>query len=412
MLTCAVVDAYGPGMFFHQLLTEKGYQVIHIQSSKVIPEPFKNFINNAGFLNNFVYEDNLNEIVSVLKEHNVACIIPGFETGVMIADVLSELLKLKTNGSALSAARRNKSLMMDALKSKNVPTVHYLKTKNIDSAINWVKHNTIYPVVAKPMDSASSEDVYICENDHELEIAFNKIINKINLMGTKNNEALVQSFLKGTEYVVNSVSCEGKHYITDIWECKKRIVDNRAIYDKEELISANGEIQSRLTAYIFQVLEALNIKYGAAHSEVMLTPEGPILLETGARIGGAVNPRIHKECFGHNQIDLCIDSYLDSKTFFEKTKSPYKISKYLYVVMAISQKEGLIKNITLAEDLKKQISSLCFMRLKKKPGDKLQKTIDLNSSPATIFLALEDKKLLDEEYQKLLKLVDAGFELQ
>lgn len=66
------------------------------------------------------------------------------------------------------------------------------------------------------MDSASSEDVYICQNDHELELALNKIINKINLMGSENKEVLIQTFLKGTEYVVNSVSCEGQHDITDI----------------------------------------------------------------------------------------------------------------------------------------------------------------------------------------------------
>lgn len=412
MLTCAIVDAYGPGMFFPQLLKEKGYQVIHIQSTKSIPSHFEDFIRNAGFLDNLIYKNNPNELVKILKRHNVACVIPGFETGVMTADVLSELLQTKTNGTKLSAARRDKSLMIDALKSKKIPTVNYLKTNNVESAVAWVNNNTTYPVVAKPMDSAGSEDVYICQNEHELEIACNKITNKINSMGSQNNEVLVQSFLKGTEYVVNSVSCEGKHYITDIWKSKKRIVDNRVIYDKEELISANGEIQSKLTTYIFQVLDALNIQYGAAHSEVMLTAEGPILLETGARIGGGVNPSIHKECFGHSQVELCIDAYLDSKIFFEKTKSPYKILKHLYVVVAISQREGLIKKITLADDLKNQISSLCFMRLKKKIGDRLQKTIDLHSSPAIIYLALEDKELLEKEYLQVLKLIDAGFELQ
>src|SRR3990167_3016349 len=299
MLTCAIVDAYGPGMYFVPLLKEKGYNFIHIQSSKSIPAPFRDFIENAGFIANIAYENNLNEVINFLRKNNVTCVIPGFETGVMTADILSENLKIKTNGTTLSAARRNKSLMMDALRSKNVPTVNYLKTNNVNSAIEWANTKTNYPVVAKPVDSASSEDVYICRNDNELEIACNKIINKTNLMGSANTEALIKSFLKGTEYVVNSVSCEGKHYITDIWECKKRIVDGRIIYDKEELIPFDGEPQSKLVAYIYQVLDALGIKYGSAHSEIILTKDGPILLETGARIGGAVNPPIHQECFGH-----------------------------------------------------------------------------------------------------------------
>jgi biotin carboxylase len=412
MLTCAIVDAYGPGMHFVPLLKEQGYNCIHIQSSQSIPAPFRDFIENAGFIANIVYENNLDNVITILRNNNVTCIIPGFETGVIAADILSESLGIKTNGTSLSTARRNKSLMMDALRIKNVPTVNYLKTNNLKLTIEWANTKTNYPVVAKPVDSASSEDVYICRDDNELEIACNKIINKTNLMGSTNNEALIQSFLEGTEYVVNSVSCEGKHYITDIWECKKRIVDNRIIYDKEELIHFDGEPQSKLASYIYQVLDALGIKYGSAHSEIILTKNGPILLETGARIGGAVNPQIHKECFGHSQTELNIDAYMNSKSFFEKTVRPYKISKYLYVVMAISRKEVLIKNITLDDNLKNRLPSLRFMRLKKKPGDMLQKTIDLNSSPATIYLASENKKQLESEYQTLLSLVDDGFELQ
>jgi len=412
MLTCAIVDAYGPGMYFVPLLKEKGHNIIHIQSTNSIPTPFRDFIENAGFIANIVYENNVDEVINFLQKNNVTCVIPGFETGVMTADILSEKLETKTNGTTFSAARRNKSLMMDALRAKKVPTVKYFKTNDVQSAIEWVSTNTNYPVVAKPVDSASSEDVYICRNDKELEIACNKIINKTNLMGSTNNEALIQSFLEGTEYVVNSVSCEGKHYITDIWECKKRIVDNRIIYDKEELLPFDGEPQSKLVAYIYQVLDALGIKYGSAHSEIILTKNGPILLETGARIGGAVNPTIHQECFGHSQTELNIDAYMDPKSFFKKTVKPYKILKYLYVVMAISQKEGLIKNITLDDNFKSQLTSLRFMRLKKKPGDRLQKTIDLNSSPATIYLASENKEQLEKEYQILLSLIDDGFELQ
>lgn len=412
MLTCAIVDAYGPGMYFPSLLLQKGYKVIHIQSTKNIPALFRDFIEQAGFIRNIIYDNNLDEILSILRNENVVSIIPGFETGVTTADILTEHLGIKTNGTALSTARRNKSLMIEALQKKNIPTAASLKTNNIKAAAEWVETKSTYPVIAKPVDSASSEDVYICQNESELEIACNKIVNKINIMGTKNNEVLIQNYLNGTEFVINSVSCDGKHYISDIWECKKRVVDNRIIYDREELIPFQGKQQSELIPYIYQVLDALNIKFGSAHSEVMLTKNGPILLETGARVGGAVNPSIHNECLGHNQIELCIDAYLNPTSFLMRTSMPYKIAKHLYVVMAISENEGVIEDITLEKDIKDKLSSFRFIRLKKKRGERLQKTVDLNSSPATIFLASDNKNSLEADYQTLLKLINTGFKLE
>ncbi len=411
METCALVDAYGPGMFFVPILKEKGYNIIHIQSSKNIPSPFCDFIQNAGFKNNLSYDNNLDQIIDILKNENVTGIIPGYETGVSIADIISEKLSNKTNGTSLSAARRNKSVMIDALRLNNIPTVNCLKTNNVKSAIEWVNNNSQYPVITKPVDSASSEDVYICHNENELQIACKKTLNKTNLMGCENIEVLIQSYLTGTEYVINSVSCEGKHYVTDIWICKKRIVENRIIYDREELIPFEGEAQSQLVTYLYKVLDALGIKYGAAHSEIMLTKNGPILLETGARIGGAVNPTIHQECFGSNQVELNIDALMTPAHFFAKTIQPYKIKKYLYVVMAVAKNEGIIKNIILTERLQ-ELSSMRFIRLKKKIGDMLQKTIDLTSSPATIYLSSDNKTKLEEDYQKLLSIIDDSFEIE
>lgn len=412
MLNCVIVDAYGPGMFFLPFFNEKKLNVIHIQSSKNIPPPFLPAIKNANFIERIIYKNDIDAVVNSLKKYGpIAFIIPGFETGVQLADTLSEILEIKTNGTALSSARRNKYEMMEALRSNNIPAVNYFKTAELNKGIEWANHEANYPVVLKPVDSASSEDVYISNNEEELKQAFNKILNKTNIMGLENTVVLLQSYLEGTEYVVNSVSCNGTHYVTDMWACKKRIINNRVIYDREELIPAEGIIQEVLSTYIFKVLDALKIKYGPAHSEVILTKNGPILLETGARIGGAVNPDIHKDCFGHSQIELTLDAYLNEQNFHEKTHLPYIISKYIYVVMVISEQEGVIKEISLINKLQ-NLSTVYFTRFKKKIGDKLQKTIDLSSSPATIYLVCENKDTLESEYQTLLSLCKTGFSLE
>lgn len=228
------------------------------------------------------------------------------------------------------------------------------------------------------------------------------------MMGSTNNEFLVQEYLKGTEYVVNTVSANGRHYVTDMWVCKKRTIDNRVIYDKEELIQSTGLIQNLLCNYIFLVLDALGIKWGPAHSELILTDHGPILLETGARIGGAVLPTIHNACIGHNQVSLAIDAYEKPESIFKKTTKAYSIHKHLFVVMLISNNEGVIKHMPLLDEIKK-LSTIGFTRFKKKIGDKLAKTRDLSTSPGTVYMMCEDKDKLENEYQELLALAENGF---
>lgn len=412
MPNCVIVDAFGPGMFFLPVLQKKGYNIIHIQSALNIPQPFLEAINNAAFFDRLVYQGDIEALINSLNQHDpISFVIPGFETGVKLADILSERLSLKSNGTLLSNARRNKYEMIEALRKKNIAAVKHIKTNRLEHGLEWVHKNTNFPVILKPIDSASSEDVYICNNENDFKHAFAIILNKINFMNSVNDEVLIQSYINGTEFVVNSVSCNGAHYITDIWVCKKRVVNNRIIYDKEELIKSEGERQKTLTNYAYSVLNALGIEHGPAHSEIILTERGPILLETGARLGGAVHPDIHSSCIGHSQVELTVDAYCDEKSFYEKTKYPYTISKYLYVVMLISEQEGVIEEIPLLNDLKK-LPTLCSFRLKKKIGDKLLKTVDLSSSPATVYLASTNKESLDEDYEHLLSLTKTGFTLK
>ncbi|WP_155256601.1 hypothetical protein [Salinispora pacifica] len=47
------------------------------------------------------------------------------------------------------------------------------------------------------------------------------ILDKTNLMLRVNEAVLVQEFLTGDEFVVNTVSRDGVHRFTDVWLCTK-----------------------------------------------------------------------------------------------------------------------------------------------------------------------------------------------
>ncbi|MEZ4467775.1 MAG: FAD-binding protein [bacterium] len=99
----------------------------------------------------------------------------------------------------------------------------------------------------------------------------------------------MQAYLAGRQYIVNTASLDGRHCVTDIW-ADHRLPQRGAsnIYHGSDLLPSTGEVEDALTAYVGQALDALGVRHGPAHSEVMMTAAGPVLIETAARLQGGL----------------------------------------------------------------------------------------------------------------------------
>lgn len=318
-----IVDAYSTGRYIAPLINANGYSCIHLQSSKVIIPALAYSFIESNFIKNIVYEDNIENIVLQLAEYKVLGVIPGTETGVNLADLLSNSLRLNTSNSLqLSSARRNKYDMVNCLVKNNIPYAKSFESDDLQKILHWVSEYGKFPVVVKPLSSAGSDGVKICHSVDDVLYAFNIIMNTNDVFNTTNQKVMVQQFLDGQEYIVNTVSYGGKHKVVDIWRKFKNEINGIPINDYAEIVDhfdAQYEIFSR---YIFKVLDALEIKYGAGHSEIMMTDKGPILIETAARLEGSIDPSAVCEATGNNHVSCLINSYLDSEEFYNPVQMP------------------------------------------------------------------------------------------
>ncbi len=74
-------------------------------------------------------------------------------------------------------------------------------------------------------------------------------------------------------------------------------IGSAPVHDYNQLMCPidNHDIYSRLSEYIFSVLDALGIRQGVGHSELMIVNDQPVLLETAARLpGGSICRLIHR----------------------------------------------------------------------------------------------------------------------
>lgn len=222
---------------------------------------------------------------------------------------------------------------------------------------------------------------------------------------------LVQSFLEGQEYVVNTVSHNSKHHLTDIRLCHKMHVSGAGfVAGAEELLSADESVSQALKAYAFKALDLLKIVHGPGHFEIMLTEEGPKIIEMGARIQGGINPEANAVCLSLQQLDKTIDAYLAPSRFLSYHENDYAIKKFSLWVFLISDKTGSIESIPFIDKVK-TLDSFFSLQMNVKVGDPLERTIDYYSSPGSVHLVHEDKAILMNDLKKLRQFEREGFVL-
>lgn len=400
-----IVDAYSTGKNLATAFKAKGYTCIHVKSSPLLPSHYKHHAED--FVANIDFTDDIDRLLTQLKQYGetVAC-IPGYESGVELADLLSEKLNLTTNGSESSALRRNKYAMTEAVKAAGLAIMPHIKSNSFDEIAEWAKaqwnETPEQSIVLKPLESANGDHVFFCHNSTDLKEAFNKITTSTNQFGQNNLEVLAENFNPGLEYIVNTVSWEGQHYLVEMWRIIR--IPQTTIYDKAEIMRQQDTEWKIIEEYTFKVLDALKIRYGAGTTELKYTPEGgPILLETSARLMSGSNLEYSDDMMGYSQLSLLVESYHAPKDFLKRINLPSQPYKgYGMDVLLISTNEGILQYNIIDEIKKLGLNSFHSAKCIQK-GDKLYKTVQQDSTPGEIFLKSSKKDVLEQDYLKIRK---------
>jgi biotin carboxylase len=227
-------------------------------------------------------------VVVSLRALKASKIVSGCELAIEMCDLLSERLGLPSNGTEGSQKRREKSAMQEAIRARGLRSITQQRAtcwEEIVPFLNWPARPI---VIVKPVRSAGTDGVFKCTNEAEVKHAVQTILHQKNQLGGVNEACVVQEFLSGIEYIVDSVSRNGVHKIVAIWEYDKRSIgSNHFVYFGQRDCDAQSEIGRSLATYALQVLEGLDIQHGAAHAEIIMTSTGPCLVEVGCRVQGS-----------------------------------------------------------------------------------------------------------------------------
>jgi biotin carboxylase len=398
----AIVDPYSSGSQLAREVRTRGHRCLMVQSEEEIPAMYRSSFVPEDFDGIIRHRANLDETIEELKARNVGCVIAGCEMGVGLSDHLSEQMGLVSNGTRLSPARRNKLLMGEALRQQGVRTPAAFSSRDLSEVRDWAGVQGGLPVVLKPLCSSGSDGVRLCTNEAEIQSAFEEIMGRADVFGSANDAVLVQEYLSGTEFAVDTVSYSGRHKVAAFWEYGRPDTDECFFgSDSFELLPYSPSLDRRLFPYVASVLDALEINYGPAHCEVMWSDEGPIIVEIGARLNGGNNPMLSRYCGGESQIDMTLEAYLDSARFLDQLDEPYALTKSAMRVFLIPRQNGRLKSPPNFDQVK-QLDSFHELRFSTKPGQPLARIA------GWVLLVHEDRAVIHRDLQQIRRLEMGG----
>ena len=226
-------------------------------------------------------------------------------------------------------------------------------------------------------------------------------------MGARNESVLIQEYIDGTEFYVDSVSYKGTHIPVDIFQYKKGHHNGHSfIYEKEYFINSDDPNWENLAVFSQKALDALQFHTGPSHMEVKINSKDEIVfIEVGARLSGGDTHLLTQETRldGLSQVQLSIDAYLDLPAPERKYSSKkFGIRNYI-----VSNKKGVLKKYKSIEQIQK-LNSFSRMNLVYKEGSTIKPTIDMASDAGWIDLSHSNKNQISNDEKILDQLLFEG----
>jgi biotin carboxylase len=356
----------------------------------------------------------LDGLVSSLQSlpFQIASVFAGSEPGVELAERLSEALHLATaNGTELLHARKDKAEMQEQLRRSGVPAAEQFKSGELNELLKWARQRGEWPLVAKPISGSGSDGVFFCNCEEDLVKAHQEIIGVVNPNGVINTHIALQEFLRGDEYIVDTVSYGGKHLCVSVWVYTKQRGmpwDPRAILPMDSrFLPSSGKVQDLLVDYVFQVLDSVGVRYGPCHTEIMLTPRGPILVEVNQRLHGLQGPHLIGLSTGISKATYAVDALAGGAKLFNELYVPapdrylYPLQKECMLLNLVSPVEGCLVNCLKDAVDSMNLPSVIDVLPAVRPGQMLMQSRDLNSLAGQVLLVHESKQQLQDDIARI-----------
>lgn len=239
----------------------------------------------------------------------------------------------------------NKVEMRKALQKYGVPIPLFFKASNEEEYMEAVKKFK-KPFIVKPADSSGSRGIF-----EVIDITDEKMIKEAYCYCrpySNVGDVIVEEYMNGPEVSVETLSVEGKCYVIQITDKFTTGAPHYVEMGHSQPTRHSEEIAIQIAKVAKAANNAIGIKNGPSHTEIIVTSEGPKIVEIGARLGGDnITTHLVPLSTGVNMVESCIKIALGEKPDIKPKWSKGAAIRYF------DQHEGVVKKIYGIEEAEK-----------------------------------------------------------
>lgn len=281
--------------------------------------------------------------LSVAKEFEVKGVITSATDKplVMMARV-AEQLSLPCCSVSAAIASTDKLAMKKVFLENSVPCAAGVEI--VDS----IDYKGDFPVIVKPRDNSGSRGVFFCRSFKELESVVSEVSRH-----TKKNTILVEEYIAGQEYSIESLHWHGKTKVVQITKKTTSALPYNVELEHCQPAHLPSEVKLEVEKIISKIGDAFNFANCASHTEMKITPTGDIkVIETSPRLGGDyITSHLVPLSTGISMESLLLDIVTNELTEIPKMDS--KVAKVIFFTFQPGKKCGEIgSRLHVLESLK------------------------------------------------------------
>lgn len=209
----------------------------------------------------------------------------GQEKSMRLAAEVAEDLGLAVNSAASVHQLNDKLALRRLLAERGLSPVRFADAPGWRCATGLMDGFDL-PVVVKPTRLSGSRGVALI-NDRAGFAAWGQGLDAAGYTGP----VLVEEYLTGPEFSVETISVQGRHHVVGVTE--KRLGPPPLFVEAGHTHPAPAATGTeQMSELVVAMLNAAGYRTGPAHTELRLTPAGPRIIESQARLGGDRIPRL------------------------------------------------------------------------------------------------------------------------
>jgi len=261
------------------IMTAKRMGLNVIATDRNAEAPGFEFCDHYATIDSKDIEGHVSFAQKIQKSHNLQAVFAGSDVAVTVAEITNVL---GLPGISVEVAKRSndKALMKRRWLEDGIATPFGEEVSSLKEAEEALK-KTGFPAIIKAVDNAASRGSQMIRHVSELPQALENA-----KAASRTGTAIVEQYILGLELSVETIVWNGRHYHVGMAD---REFGFHPFHIETAHIDPSNKTpyeQNEIYRLVDSAADSLGIDFGPAKADVILGPNGPMILEMPARLSG------------------------------------------------------------------------------------------------------------------------------